>query len=285
MKFRASIFIIICILFKSYGYSQEDCFEKGVSCFLTGNYKQADSLFTQDLCRRVTQNSYYNRGMTRLMLKDTVGYCNDMIAADYLFSDAEAINAFNNLCCLRVDTSYFDRKYRKSDKQNFKYFEILKVRKYSNDTLVEVHDKISDGIQGGIMFSDCNKLDPVFRKTDVIAYYKLQPDNTKIYTFTEKPPSYRDPKSYIMHQIENSTYYQEVKKSLNLDKTKVQLLLTIDTDGKVKDVAIKDVEPKIEQMDELKMMIRLIYINLPPFQPGTFLGKKVLFQVGENLNF
>ena len=70
-------------------------YNKGSELIRTGDYKLADSILSLALGNFKHRNVYYNRAIARLLLLDTVGYCQDMdIVAHHYFNGQSWFKAF-----------------------------------------------------------------------------------------------------------------------------------------------------------------------------------------------
>jgi|GEM_PF-1633310 len=100
-------------------------YNKGVELFKQEKYIEADSLFTLAINKRpkdyMNTDMYFDRGVSRLYLSDTCGFCNDMkIATD--LNDREAKANYKKFClkCNDEANEYYNQGYHEFTLKNYK---------------------------------------------------------------------------------------------------------------------------------------------------------------------
>lgn len=100
-------------------------YNKGVELFKQEKYLEADSLFSLAIEKRPKNykntDMYFDRGVTRLYLSDTCGFCNDMKTAIDL-NDREAKSNYKKFClkCNDEANKYYNHGYREYKLKNYK---------------------------------------------------------------------------------------------------------------------------------------------------------------------
>lgn len=102
MKQKLILFTFIVLTLNVYSQNIDKYFKYGTKLLEEGNYKKADSLFSISLRRDDNRECFYNRGVAKLYLKDTISFCNDMYVAGKL-GDYGARNLFLENC-LKTDS-------------------------------------------------------------------------------------------------------------------------------------------------------------------------------------
>ena len=87
-----------------FGQKSLDYYNKGIELFKKEKYKEADSLLNlavdnlDDETKHLGANLYFDRGIIRLYLSDTAGFCADMCTSANTFSDKDAENNYRYFC-------------------------------------------------------------------------------------------------------------------------------------------------------------------------------------------
>jgi len=267
------------LLFNYSGICQVDYFMQGNNYFQNGDYKTADSLFTLDIRKKSNPDSYYNRGISRLYMKDTLGFCNDMENAGKVFSDTEAVHMYDKLCCNYVDTVFFDKKYLETIKGQHRFFDVIKSIKYSqkirgeSHNIHEIYTKLtSDFSSDGFHLNEF--------KTGIFATFEII-DDEKIYIHTIDPPKLLNYEE-IRTKSESVTQYLKTKYKWFLDKNNLTQLSVyyryiIKPTGEISDITCISVRTDLEFSeikDDLQKDAESIILK-QKYKPGLVREKKV----------
>lgn len=269
-----------------------DYFSRGSELINLGDFKGADSLLTLALCSFKNQNVYYNRAISRLLLYDTIGYCQDLSIAANKYFDKQADSMYNNDCCIKVDTIYYDKKRIISDKSSYRYYEIIKYPKY--DTIINgsFHDKKSDIPVMSFDFGcNSNLLGLYTSKTDMIAGYTIE-EGVKYYFKSTKRISIYNATAYEdlkrRAKILLSTKYSNIKIDNNKESLQVFFKVYFDNEGNVLKVHYEGFYPEIAYVGNIKELEKdLLDIadNYPKVSPAKFFNKKVCFVAYDFVEF
>lgn len=275
---RLNIFLILFLLCAS-GNAQ-DLFKIGMGYYEKDNYLMADSLFTLQLKKFPTdRNLRFNRGAVKLCLKDTCAFCKDMEDVYHAFRDKDAGNLFFSFCC-KADTLYFDKNYLRSNKEHYRYYEIIEHNKYASFRYCEVHDKKS---KGETVILNRGNLDGV--KTDIIATYKAYGDTSKIYSFTLTPPSFGGNEDAKLRYLHNSPYFNQAMNDLKLHHIIVYVAYIVDKNGRIRNIKVLGTNSKIDKMEDLTNYTTLIISNMPPLVPAKFRDENVDYMMNDFISF
>ncbi len=173
-----------------------DYYKRGTEALHSKNYIVAETLLTLSLDKYRNANVYFNRALARIMIQDTIGFCEDMDYAVNKYFDSEADVYYNRICCDRVDTIYYNKKRKVSNVDKYRYYEIIKKPKYNNKTIGTYHDIKS---WKTVMAFDMNYGDgfqAFGKESNLIAAYFLE-DDKKCYYKTTTPYSFNDEEKYF----------------------------------------------------------------------------------------
>lgn len=262
----------------------QDLFIQGTNFLKSGKYEIADSLFSLSLCTYKNANVYYNRGISRLYMQDTLGFCQDLGIASSKYLDSYSISLFNSICCTNVDTFYYDRKMKVSTKELFKYYEVIQQLKYEKEIIGKFHDVNANNILPYLDFGcDQDILNIGLKPTDIIGMYNLI-DSVKYYYYTDKTPvleienttKYNNLKQYISNFFNSK--YGELKINNNLEQITIYFEVYFSSIGEVSYVNFLGTVPLINFYDKEKEFIKdieNITKNYPKVTPARFLKTKV----------
>ncbi|MFC2152689.1 energy transducer TonB [Bacteroidota bacterium] len=121
---RKTIIVVILVSIASLTSAQKyvKLYNKGVESFKQEKYTEADSLISLAIkkCSKEFEkkNMYFDRGVIRLYLSDTSGFCNDMKSAN----DREAEVNYKKLCLKYNDEAnkYYSQGYHEFTQKNYK---------------------------------------------------------------------------------------------------------------------------------------------------------------------
>ncbi len=273
------IIFISFLIWSCHTIQAQDLFNLGLTYYEKGQYALADSIFK--ICMEESKpdmNLWFNYASTRLIMKDTSTFCTMMWNLGHQYNDKEANTLFFRICG-SADTSYYDKNFVKCDKKNARYTEIIEILKSKDYKMCFLHDKRNKG-KSVIMNLDIVNL----QKTDIIAQYQLFKDSSKLYLFTETPPSYKEGDESRSSYIERNPYINDAKEKLQINKLVVGVKYVIDRNNVVKDIEITDTNKPVSDMQLLKKYVDLIILGIPRQSPGKFRDEYVDFLVNESIS-
>jgi hypothetical protein len=305
MKKIFSIALIFLIASKSDGqmfssyYKGEKYYQIGTKCIERGDYKMADSLLTIALRTYKNSDVYFNRGISRLFLKDTVRFCTDMDIAASKYHDAEAEKYFIDYCCKHVDTFYYDKNmvsYAQEIK-DYRYLEFVKEYKYSRIVLGTIHDVQSNeeipilDFAYNLASADLSRK----RSNDIIAQYTYI-GLIRYYLYTSKFTTigYSEHNGYeeAINRLKKllTVKYTALKAQNCIEELTVGFQMFVTDKGEISSVNFLGVFPDInfdpetlsyELRNDIQHNVRLF----PGFLPARFNGKKVFSIVFDQVTF
>ena len=267
-------------------------YKLGTSLIEQGKYQSADSVLTLVLNKFKNEDIYYNRGIARLYKGDTCAFCEDMNIAANKYFDDEARKLSNRLCCFKVDTIYYDKKFNISNQSHYKYLEETQYKKSSNQKIVLLHELDAKVDQPAIDFgSDGGLVNFQMKLTDIIAeYYYI--DSVKYYYSTTKPAYISNKSQYDdfkeKAKLFLSAKYQALKDQNSGAKLSVYVELKISPTGEITDGKFLAIFPELKLGDketDLKNDILNIIRHYPKATPASFKGKKVHFIANDYIDF
>lgn len=274
-----SILFMLCI-----SVNAQDFFKPGMEYYNKGDYAKADSLFSLHLQMCPSdRNVRFNRGVTKLYLNDTCASCYDMSRVYHSFRDKDAAKYYFTFCC-KADTLFYDKNYLPSNKDHYRYYEIIERNKYTDYLYGEVHDKRSKGKTSIIHSGTAD-----FTDTDIVATYEKYGDTAKIYSFTFTPPAFPGDADAKSNYIHNSPYYIQAMNDLNLHRVIVDVEYIVDKNGLIKNIEVTDIysrtDKKVDNEEELAELAKLIFLNMPQFIPGKYRSENVDFMRSDFISF
>jgi len=269
-----------------------DLFMQGTQRIQVGDYKGADSLLTMALCTYKDENVYFNRAAAKLYQTDTIGACEDLNIAANKYFDIEASKLYHQFCCESVDTLFYDIKFNRSNRLQFRYYEVLIRTKFSGEKSGTYHGK---GVKKEVLSIDygCdNSLVSLgTRTTDIIGSY-IFIDSIKFFNVATRSVScfkvneYNDLKN--RGQIALKAKYNNLKLENNLEVLNVYFEIKVSKAGNVIDVKYLGTHPKIE-LGKLESELEKDLISLvnyyPKLTPAVFHGEKVDFITYDFISF
>ena len=267
-------------------------FNKGSELIKLGDYNGADSLLTLALRSYKNENVYFNRAVSRLLKTDTIGYCQDMDVAANKYFDSQAQSSYNNICCINVDTFYYDKKYLKSNKSNYRYYEIIKHPRYGSIIIGSFHDIMLDQYPGNFNYGAYNNLSFNFSHIrDIIAAYEIH-DSVKYYFKTTQSISTNNSRDLKVIKKRTVKYlsnkYSYLKEENDKDKLQVFFKIFFNESGYVVDfkyVGFFPIIQSLEDVSELKKDLLDIVNNYPKVKPAQFYNEKVSFVFYDSIVF
>lgn len=216
-------------------------YNRGIDAFEKYNFREADSLFTLALSSYKNEDVYYNRAMTKVLLKDTLGFCSDLNIAAYIFYDKTAAQIFNHSCCNKADTIYHDKKGLLTDNTNYRYLEVVLVPKYEKDTIAYIHhrykkDKVGVSDNGLILGN------MAFRNTDIVGIYYLR-SGVKTYYRAEKHANFSANVALISRKkIDFRNKYGHPKDEKDTE-TVLGIKFLVDQNGQISNIRLEETIP------------------------------------------
>ncbi len=259
-------------------------FENGTVLLENGNFLGADSLLSLAMCSFKNENVYYNRGISRLLQSDTLGFCEDIGIAANKYFDTESASLYNKLCCSYVDTIYYDRKFKQTSEKNYRYYEIIRKSRYNKTTTGVVHDIKSEKVKFNIDYGCVNNLiDISYKTTDIIAVYEIK-DLEKYYRYCPKPVTVYNSDKYrnLISKAKKflQIKYGDLKTENNIEELTVVFEITVASSGDILGVKYVGIFPEIqigEIEEELELDLMKIVNNYPKVTPASFKKEKVNF--------
>lgn len=284
-------FILQAILFRLSAQSIIDdrvgisYFELGTELLKSGDFKASDSLLTLALCSYKNENVYINRGIARLYYNDTTGFCKDFGIAAYKYLDLDASKLYNSLCCIKVDTIYYDKNFIPATNSKFKYYEVVSQEKYTGETIGIIHQKGAKSEKVVLDYGCNNYLSGLgLLTTDIIAVYELV-DTLKYYSKTTKPIKIFNLSQYQYVKENAGNYIREkygnVNPILNSEKHSVFFTIVFSKSGEIIEVEFLGIFPLVDLenfKEELAKDILLHVKKYPKISPASFMKERVYFK-------
>ncbi|HLO60398.1 MAG TPA: hypothetical protein VK179_16725 [Bacteroidales bacterium] len=289
------LMFMCCPLFSQINFQNKEgseLFETGTNQIRAGNFKIADSLLTMALCTFKDENVYFNRAAARLYEKDTLGACEDLNVAANRYYDVEATQLFHKHCCKNVDTIFYDRKFNKTDSYDYRYLEVIRTDKYTNNITGIYHAK---GYRGERFTTDygCDNslVNLSARTTDIIGAYVMV-DTMKVFTWATFPANCQRETEYVnMRQRGEAVLrakYQNIKTGYNLEALSIVFEIIVSEKGNLLKAEYIGTWPEVE-LGENKANIENDLVSIlsyyPKLVPAVFKGKKVKYKSYEFITF
>lgn len=229
-----------------------------------------------------SEDSQYKQGIHRLYRQDTSGFCALLNISVNKNLDNGAEKLFDTYCCKRIDTVYYDKNFRLSNKNNYRYYDVIQELKYSKDIIGQTHD-IND--KNYCKSKDLENFKETIgidmKASNVIALYYLK-DSIKYYYFTKESTDISNKDKLAdfkvrMAQIFNLKY-KKLKTDNDLKEISIYFELLITKNGNISEIKYLYAYPDI-QVGSLKQEIEeVIKSNIkyyPNVTPAKFDGKRV----------
>jgi hypothetical protein len=269
---------IALIILVSLPIRSQNNFKLALKCSEAGNYAMADSFLDLHLKEfPKDKNARYNHGVLRLNLGDTCSFCTQMHLICDAYQDKNACEFVKNLCA-SYDTAYFDNGYAKCEKKKARYTEITEGFKYNDYKTVFIHDKKNKG--GTTFFNpDLNDNFEV-QKTDIFAVYKLSQDSSRVFLFSQTPPSFPGGDDAWIEYYEKNQYFIDAMKDLNLKKVIAKIEILVDKFGYLRKAELVEIDSNVDQPLEIKKLepyVLKIMLGMPKYTPAKFLNENVAY--------
>ena len=267
--------------------------QEGDKLLKTENYREADSLLTLSLIFIKNADVYFNRGVSRFYLNDTTGFCDDMSIAAYKYVDINAAKLFNEFCCYKVDTLYYNRNFNKiPTSSGYKYLEEVQHIKNTNNTKARIHERNAKNFLLTMDAVYGQKLPQASTfKTDIIAEYILS-NSTKFYNYTSKPACFfEETASSEFDKRIKEDFSKKYKDLKGQDTTRLIMIhydIWVSCSGEVTDCKLTAIYPKTittEQEAEIKNDISNLVKIYPKLKPALFEDEKVCYILTNSITF
>jgi hypothetical protein len=242
-------------------------FNEGTKYLENGGYRTADSLFTLSIKIKGHANNYFNRGIARLNLKDTCGYCHDMLMSAK-FPDSEA-RMLAITFCQKSDTFYFDKKFRPVAKDSYFYYESRSISRCTTDTLVELHGKNAKEDYVTVYLDIFNIK---FVSLDLMAQCRIKNGKSRYFLLKDEPEFWLRNRSLYGYIVDNVKIPYEVR-------SKIVFTFLVTAEGKISEIKILPEDLSIEYQQEIARVLYSIQVT----RPARVLGKPVDYEYHFNL--
>jgi hypothetical protein len=269
----------------------EDLYLQGTKLVEIGKFNEADSVLTLALCTYKNEDVYYNRAISRLYRTDTTGFCEDMSIASNKYYDPGARQLFNKLCCYKVDSIFYDKKYLVTNSSNYKYLEEIQCIKKDGDKIGTIHERDRKMPLQSLEFGCENLLGMRTLTTDIIACYKLT-DSTRNYFRTtdvpvmEKVTQLKELKEKLRSYF--TVKYKALKDQSNLGHISIYYEFTVTNKGEIIDGKYGGISPLVSitgYETELEKDVQDALRKYPKLKPAKFRGENVNFMAYDYIDF
>lgn len=250
----AASIIFISVLSQAQNLKSQLFVDEGIRFMQMGNIEKADSLFSSALRVYPNVDAYFNKGLTRLNLKDQCGFCENMYKAAF-YEDIEADSLYKKYCITIT-------KMLKSRYDSLVPFLAGKVYEIIEKDRCGIHDKID--------FYD--------EKDSLLASLQVL-EGRYFYSGLSYKARYPGGQEILDSFISNNLVYPQQAYDEKI-QGKVYASFVIDEVGKVKDARIvSGVHPLLDQaaLDVIR--------QIPKWYPATNKGKPVREIVTLNVSF
>jgi len=263
--------LIIYLLITGFCFSQNknalELYQAGLKAYDNNDYKKADSLYTLSLKLLPHADTYYNLAITKRMLKDFCGFCDNL-------SKAANIGDFESLDLYYKNCTSMDTVYYKSNNNIYSYYCVVYNHKCTKTKTYKIYEKriinnltsIFDVIvKDSTKFNESNLINPDFDIESI-------PLEIKVYTACEVMPEYIGGDKARIDFLLANICYPQLAKEKEIQGT-VIICFTIDEFGNISDIKI--LSSVGGGCDE--EAIRIIKL-MPKWKPGMVGGKPVRVQ-------
>ncbi|MFZ4546621.1 MAG: hypothetical protein ACOYN4_04270 [Bacteroidales bacterium] len=270
------LFIAQCFMIKA-----QDLFKMGLDQFQKGEYAIADSILSLYLMQFPNdRNGIYNHAVTKLYRGDTCSFCNEMFFLRELHLDKEAGNLYSKFC-IASDTVFYDGNYVRSTNRKSRFMEIIESPKDTNYKTAYIHDKRNRNNTTQMCYADLNRT----KSSNIIAVYRLYEDSSKVFYFTQTPPSFPGGNDARSEYRKNNPDIQKAKAELNLSKFTANIEYIVDKTGNIRDVKLISTKYEIENTEVLMKYINSIISSMPKQIPAKFRDENVDYLSNDFISF
>ncbi len=277
-------YLLLILLTGSINVYSQEYFIKGNNCLIDNQYRIADSLYSISISKFETRDAFYNRAVARFYLSDTCDACIDLERLSREYYDKESIILFNNYCCDKVDTLFYDKKYNISDISNYKYYEITKQIKCGNKHVSTIHNrKLMNARVIWNKFHDA-PIGLFEIRTDIIASYILN-NGQKVFNYIYKNHPITSNEQELSELKKRTVILLENKYNLLKEKNKIKEITVlvhfiINEDGSIQKPDKIETIPQInyygKELDFKNDIIKVMN-HYPNFNPIKFKKEKVQY--------
>ena len=274
--------IILFLFSNCFGVQSQNLFKIGLKHFKNGDFQIADSLFVVYLKDNPEDiNAHYNHGVVSLYLRDTTGFCEEMLMLRNNIPDKSIDKQYFKICG-SLETFYLDNNYLTCIRENARFTEVIETYKYLDFKTVIVHDKKNKGKTTHVYLNDI--MNP--EKTDIIAVYQLKSDGSKLFLYCENPASFPGGNAAHSEFRDKFPLIQQVKNLLHLHEVVTDVQYIVDKKGNINDIKFLRVQRgKVKQLEELKKWVIEIISKMPIQIPASYQDKNVDYLVNDFLSF
>ncbi len=251
-------------------------YNKGIKAFNKKDYKTADSLFTLSNKMKPHKDTYYNLAVTKLNLKDSCGYCSNLIEAGR-FGDNSAIKLYRAECMGSIDTVVYPNRMNENvvcyqiatsekctSKKSYDY--LLKYKDSTNTSCFSLGTKETLNIRNDTLFTS-EYVIPNFSYDD------------EIYAICEEMPEFPGGEQALFNYIQSTLNYPR-KASESGISGMVYTTFVIYQDGSIKKVQILRSPSNLLNEEAIRVVS-----SMPRWTPGRMDGKTVNVQYNLPINF
>ena len=135
----STFLIFFAIIIQAQNLKSQLFVDEGIKQLQLGNFETADTLFNSALEVYPNVDAYFNKGLTRLNLKDQCGFCENMFMAAF-YDDLEADTLYKKYCITRTKMLTTDYDSLVPLLQN-KVYEIIEKDRCDTRTKIDFYDK------------------------------------------------------------------------------------------------------------------------------------------------
>jgi len=283
MKIRTSIILLILVFISSIAFGQDNqkkaksLYDKGITKFEKGKYKEADSLFRLSVNLFSNADTYYNIAMTRKKMGDTCEYCKNLKKAANLF-DFEARDLFEKNCLMQLHADFNSKIH--SDSLFYGDFTICLCTKKITNVIYSIKNQKSGVVSSfNIGEEDSLNYDPKKFPGAFPELSKFEVDDTPIFTVVENMPSYPGGDDARIKFLQENITYPQMAKEKGIQGT-VYVTFVIASDGKITDIRVlRGIGGGCDEES-----VRVVKL-MPKWKPGYQSGKPVRVQFNMPIKF
>lgn len=234
----------------------KELFDSGIIAFAKLDYEKADSLFSLSLKLMPHPDTYYNRAVCRRKMNNFSGYCVDLAAAANM-KDNESYRLYCKECA-KIDTSFIKNTNEIVTNKDFDLAIFTTSYRYNTNGEYEKYDRNGNLLLSYIIMGS----DTIYLKSNDVTEVAYNGSNKAIEEFIKTKTS----------------FYDHINKNKMLGK--VNLALTIDTNGKIKRVKVL-----LGLRDGSSDSLAKALYKLARYEPAKYNGKSVKYQSHISVDF
>jgi len=299
MKKTLFLFLFLLNLLKLNSQTLRDItleYQTGIKYLQENKYDKADSLITKyitcinplfDINILPPINSiplndvFYNLSIAKLGKGDTLEFCKNMHRAS-VFNDENTFNLYCQFCVSKKDTVFYDRRYKKTNREKARYL------------LINLFDK-KRGIEHGRIINKKHKKDKNIETEslnfgNIYGLYRIEDSDTIFYMLKGKH-SYR-------FKINNFSYFDYVEKKIIYPENKeiafkkyktktlsLKLNVIINSSGEIANLKVVHTNPPNIDKVYKDEAIRVTKEALKYIAQGKMFGNKVCTEINLPVEF